>query len=223
MNNDKRLEIIFNHIKNGVEFISTDNVFIDETVRIGKHTRVFPDQYIRGNTVIGNSCVLDTGNVIEDSIVGNGVTIIKSVLRNAKIGDKTTVGPFANVHTNADVGKECRVGNFVEIKNATVGQRVKAAHLAYVGDVDIGDLCNVGCGSIFVNYDGKNKHRSTVGESVLSAVTATSSRLSTLKTTLISRRARPSQLTFRKTVCASVEAAKPSRKTARSTSKTSLT
>jgi len=126
MNNDKRLEIIFNHIKNGVEFISTDNVFIDETVRIGKHTRVFPDQYIRGNTVIGNSCVLDTGNVIEDSIVGNGVTIIKSVLRNAKIGDKTTVGPFANVHTNADVGKECRVGNFVEIKNATVGQRVKA-------------------------------------------------------------------------------------------------
>lgn len=84
MNNDKRLEIIFNHIKNGVEFISTDNVFIDETVRIGKHTRVFPDQYIRGNTVIGNSCVLDTGNVIEDSIVGNGVTIIKSVLRNAK-------------------------------------------------------------------------------------------------------------------------------------------
>lgn len=166
MNNDKRLEIIFNHIKNGVEFISTDNVFIDETVRIGKHTRVFPDQYIRGNTVIGNSCVLDTGNVIEDSIVGNGVTIIKSVLRNAKIGDKTTVGPFANVHTNADVGKECRVGNFVEIKNATVGQRVKAAHLAYVGDVDIGDLCNVGCGSIFVNYDGKNKHRSTVGESV---------------------------------------------------------
>lgn len=198
MNNDKRLEIIFNHIKNGVEFISTDNVFIDETVRIGKHTRVFPDQYIRGNTVIGNSCVLDTGNVIEDSIVGNGVTIIKSVLRNAKIGDKTTVGPFANVHTNADVGKECRVGNFVEIKNATVGQRVKAAHLAYVGDVDIGDLCNVGCGSIFVNYDGKNKHRSTVGESVLSAVTATSSLLSTLKTTLISRRARPSQLTFRK-------------------------
>lgn len=223
MNNDKRLEIIFNHIKNGVEFISTDNVFIDETVRIGKHTRVFPDQYIRGNTVIGNSCVLDTGNVIEDSIVGNGVTIIKSVLRNAKIGDKTTVGPFANVHTNADVGKECRVGNFVEIKNATVGQRVKAAHLAYVGDVDIGDLCNVGCGSIFVNYDGKNKHRSTVGESVLSAVTATSSRLSILKTTLISRRARPSPSTFRKTVCASVEAAKPSRKTARSTSKTSLT
>lgn len=166
MDNDKRLQIIFNHIKNGVEFFSTDNVYIDETVRIGKHTVIFPDQHIRGNTVIGNNCVLDCGNVIENSVVGNGVTVIKSVLRNAKVGDKTTIGPFANIHTNSDVGKECRVGNFVEIKNATVGQRVKTAHLAYVGDVDVGDLCNVGCGSIFVNYDGKNKHRSTVGESV---------------------------------------------------------
>ncbi len=166
MDNDERLKIIFNHIKNGVEFYSTDGVFIDESVRIGKHTVIFPDQHIRGNTVIGNNCVLDSGNVIENSVVGNGVTIIKSVLRNAKVGDKTTVGPFANIHTNSDVGKECRVGNFVEIKNATVGQRVRASHLSYVGDVDIGDLCNVGCGSIFVNYDGKNKHRSTVGESV---------------------------------------------------------
>lgn len=223
MNNDKRLEIIFNHIKNGVEFISTDNVFIDETVRIGKHTRVFPDQYIRGNTVIGNSCVLDTGNVIEDSIVGNGVTIIKSVLRNAKIGDKTTVGPFANVHTNADVGKECRVGNFVEIKNATVGQRVKAAHLAYVGDVDIGDLCNVGCGSIFVNYDGKNKHRSTVGESVFIGSNSNVIAPVNIENNAYIAAGTTVTVDLPKTVCASVEAAKPSKKTARSTSKISLT
>ncbi len=166
MEEQKRLAIIEKHIKNGVVFRGTDSVYVDEEVIIGKGTVIYPDQHIRGKTKIGNNCVLDAGNIIADSTIGNGVIILKSVLKNAYIDDKTTVGPFANIHTNSEIGKECRIGNFVEVKNATLGQRVKAAHLAYVGDVDIGNLCNVGCGSIFVNYDGKNKHRSTVGESV---------------------------------------------------------
>lgn len=161
-----RLHIIKKHIAGGVIFTTLDNIYIDDSVKIGAGTVICGDQHIRGNTVIGQNCKIEPGNVIENAVIGNEVRIIKSVLTDCRIGAKTTVGPFAHVHTNSKVEKECRIGNFVEIKNATTGVNTKMAHLAYVGDVDIGNQCNVGCGSIFVNYDGKNKHRSTVGDSV---------------------------------------------------------
>lgn len=155
-----------NHINNGVVFKSTENVYIEENVKIGEGTVIHSGNHILGNTVIGKNVVLYEDNHIQDSTVGNNCQVTKSVLKNCKIGDKTTVGPFANVHTGSVIGKECRIGNFVEIKNSTIGSKTKVAHLAYVGDANIGDLTNVGCGSIFVNYDGKNKHRSYVGNSV---------------------------------------------------------
>ncbi len=161
-----RLSIIKKHITNGVIFKCLDDIYIDNTVIIGKGTVIDSDNHLIGNTVIGNNCVLDCGNILEDATIGSEVKIIKSVIRNCKIGAKTTVGPFANLHTNSRIEKECRIGNFVEIKNATIGINTKMAHLAYIGDVDIGNQCNIGCGSIFVNYDGKNKHRSSVGDSV---------------------------------------------------------
>ncbi len=161
-----RLHIIEKHIRGGVIFTGLDNIYIDDTVQIGAGTVISGDQYLRGKTVIGQACKLEPGNVIENTVIGNEVRIIKSVLTDCRIGAKTTVGPFAHVHTNSKIEREARIGNFVEIKNATTGVNTKMAHLAYVGDVDIGNQCNVGCGSIFVNYDGKNKHRSTVGDSV---------------------------------------------------------
>ena len=161
-----RLHIIKKHIEGGVIFNTLDNIYIDDSVKIGAGTVICGDQYIRGNTVIGQCCKIEPGNVIENAIIGNEVRIIKSVLSDCRIGAKTTVGPYAHVHTGSKIEREARIGNFVEIKNATTGVNTKMAHLAYVGDVDIGNQCNVGCGSIFVNYDGKNKHRSTVGDSV---------------------------------------------------------
>ncbi len=161
-----RLHIIKKHMQGGVIFTGLNNIYIDDSVKIGAGTVISCDQHIRGNTVIGQSCKLEPGNVIENAVIGNEVRIIKSVLTDCRIGAKTTVGPFAHVHTNSKIEREARIGNFVEIKNATTGVNTKMAHLAYVGDVDIGNQCNVGCGSIFVNYDGKNKHRSTVGDSV---------------------------------------------------------
>lgn len=155
-----------NHINNGVIFKSTENVYIEENVKIGEGTVIHSGNHLLGNTVIGKNVILYEDNHIQDSTVGNGCQVTKSVLKNCKIGDKTTVGPFANVHTGSIIGKECRIGNFVEIKNSTIGSKTKVAHLAYVGDANIGDLTNVGCGSIFVNYDGKNKHRSYIGNSV---------------------------------------------------------
>jgi len=161
-----RLKIIKKHMDNGVIFRNISNIYIYDEVKIGKGTVIYGDQHIRGNTVIGQNCKLESGNIIENAIIGNEVRIIKSVLTDCRIGTKTTVGPFAHVHTNSKIEREARIGNFVEIKNATTGVNTKMAHLAYIGDVDIGDQCNIGCGSIFVNYDGKNKHRSTIGDSV---------------------------------------------------------
>ncbi len=164
--NTVRLAMIEKHMKNGVIFREFDNIYIDDNVKIGSGTLIRADQHLRGNTVIGQNCKLEAGNILDNATIGNEVTITKSVLTDCRIGAKTTVGPFAHVHTGSKIERECRIGNFVEIKNATAGVNTKMAHLAYVGDVDIGNQCNVGCGSIFVNYDGKNKHRSTVGDSV---------------------------------------------------------
>ena len=161
-----RLKIIQKHLDNGVIFRNLTNIYIYDSVKIGKGTVVYGDQHIRGNTVIGEDCILEPGNIIENTTLGNEVKVIKSVLKDCRIDNKTTVGPFANIHTGSKIERQCRVGNFVEIKNSNIGVNTKMAHLAYIGDVDIGNQCNIGCGSIFINYDGKNKHRSSVGDSV---------------------------------------------------------
>lgn len=100
---------------------------------------------------------------MEDAFVGAGSEIEKSVLRGARVGKNCTVGPFAHLRKGANVGDNCRVGDFVEIKNSVVGAGTKVSHLAYVGDADVGENCNIGCGVVFCNYDGKNKHRTRVG------------------------------------------------------------
>lgn len=164
--NKNRLLIIAQHIKNGVMFKTLDNVYIDEEVVIGKGTIIFANNHLRGNTVIGKDCILDCGNTITDAELGNKIKVSQSTLTDCKIGNNTTIGPNAHIHTRSHVERDCRVGNFVELKNCTLGINTKVAHLAYVGDADIGNQCNIGCGSIFVNYDGKNKHRSHVGDSV---------------------------------------------------------
>ncbi len=161
-----RLDVLHQLEKDGVRFFCYDGIYVDASVKIGKGTLVYPNQIIEGNTTIGQDCILKSGNHIKDSLVLRGVQIECSTLSKCTIGANCTVGPYAHVHTNSRIEKGCRIGNFVEIKNATVGINTKIAHLAYVGDVDIGNQCNVGCGSIFVNYDGKNKHRSQVGDSV---------------------------------------------------------
>ncbi|MBE5763138.1 MAG: phosphoglucosamine mutase [Clostridiales bacterium] len=161
-----RHSIIRKHIANGVIFKDLDGVHIDANAKIGQGTQIYANNYIRGNTIIGKECILEAGNIIENATIGDNVRITCSNLENCEVGSQTTVGPNAHIHTHSVVGSGCRVGNYVEIKNSTMGMGTKAAHLAYVGDVDIGSNCNIGCGAIFINYDGKNKHRSLIGNSV---------------------------------------------------------
>lgn len=165
-NEKKRLNIIKKHIENGVIFKSFYGVEIEEEVVIQEGTVIYSDNKIYGNTFIAKNCILKSGNIIENSKIDEEVKIIKSVLKDCSIGYKTTVGPFAHIHTKTIISNTCRVGNFVEIKNSNISSSTKMAHLAYIGDCDIGSNCNIGCGAIFVNYDGKNKNRSEIGDSV---------------------------------------------------------
>lgn len=162
----KRMEIIARHMANGVVFVSTDNVHISEETTIGEGTRIDCNNIFRGKCVIGKGVVINDGNTLVDCTIGGNVVITKSVVESSVIKQDTTVGPWAHVHTGSVVERGCRVGNFVEIKNSNIGINTKMAHLAYIGDCDIGAKCNIGCGAIFVNYDGKNKHRSLIGNSV---------------------------------------------------------
>lgn len=99
---------------------------------------------------------------VEDSILADGVELQNSVVVQSEIGNGTTVGPFAYLRPGSKIGSGCKVGDFVEVKNSNVGDGTKLPHLAYIGDADIGKACNIACGTIFVNYDGKIKQRSTV-------------------------------------------------------------
>ena len=144
--------------------ISPATVTIAETVRIGAGAVIYPNNHIFGNTTIGAGAVLLPNNIIEDSEIGEGARIEASVLRGARVGNGACVGPFSNLREGAAVGERCRVGDFVEIKNANIGGGSKVSHLAYVGDADIGADCNVGCGAVFCNYDGEKKRRSRAGD-----------------------------------------------------------
>ena len=150
--------------KGNVTLMDEKSIFIGEEVVIGKNVVIYENNRIEGKTVIGDNCVLLPNNLIKDTVLGNGVTFNYSQSENAEVGDGSSVGPVARLRPNARIGKKVKIGNFVEVKNAFVGDGTAVSHLAYVGDCDIGAGCNIGCGAIFVNYTGKTKHRTTVGD-----------------------------------------------------------
>ena len=142
--------------------IDKNTTYISPEAQIAEDVVIYPNNNIIGNTVIGKGTVIMPNCIITDSIIGENAKVTAAVMEEARVGDNTTVGPFAYLRKDACIGNHCRIGDFVEIKNSVIGDYTKASHLAYVGDVTIGERCNVGCGVIFVNYDGKKKHRSTV-------------------------------------------------------------
>ncbi|MCL2377221.1 MAG: hypothetical protein FWC76_07495 [Defluviitaleaceae bacterium] len=151
-----------NHMENGVAIISPAGTFIGPDVKIGMDTIIHPGAIIEGATTIGEGCIIGQNCRIVDTKIGDGVEIWNSTCLEAEIGDGTTVGPFAYLRPKSIIGKNCRIGDFVEVKNAVFGDGSKAAHLSYIGDATIGEKVNIGCGTITVNYDGKNKSRTVV-------------------------------------------------------------
>ncbi|NME82340.1 bifunctional UDP-N-acetylglucosamine diphosphorylase/glucosamine-1-phosphate N-acetyltransferase GlmU [Clostridium sp. SM-530-WT-3G] len=151
------------HMENGVTLIDPKTTYIGIDVEIGKDTIIYPNNILEGNTKIGSNCVLYQNSRIADSVVGNEVDIQSSVILNSNIGDNTTVGPFAYIRPETTIGKHARIGDFVEIKKSTIGDGTKVSHLTYIGDAEVGSECNFGCGTVVVNYDGKEKHKTIIG------------------------------------------------------------
>lgn len=131
---------------------------------IGKGTFVGTGTVLAGTGKIGEGCALVGACRLKDVTLGAGVTVTKSVLLEAEVGDKTTVGPFAYLRPNTHVGKGARIGDFVEIKNSVIDDGTKVSHLTYIGDSDVGKAVNFGCGTVTSNYDGLHKYRTVIGD-----------------------------------------------------------
>lgn len=157
-----RKRINLQHMVNGVTMINPEATYIGKKVRIAQDTIVYPGAMITGKTVIGTGCIIGPECQIENSLIEDEVEINRSVIIDSKVGNNSTVGPYAYLRPNSSVGKHVKIGDFVELKNASIGDHSKASHLAYVGDAEVGKHVNIGCGVVFVNYDGKNKHKTIV-------------------------------------------------------------
>ncbi|MDD3334047.1 MAG: hypothetical protein PHI98_00880 [Eubacteriales bacterium] len=150
------------HQKNGVILLDPDRTIIEADVQIGAGTMIYAGNMLCGATRIGSDCVLYPNNRMQDAAVGQGATVESSVLLNCVVGEHTTVGPYAYLRPDTKIGDHCRIGDFVEVKNSSIDDGTKVSHLTYVGDSDLGKDINLGCGVVFVNYDGKVKNRSKV-------------------------------------------------------------
>ncbi|MBE7061860.1 MAG: UDP-N-acetylglucosamine diphosphorylase [Clostridiales bacterium] len=140
------------------------SIFIAPTVIIGNNVTIYENVRIEGKSEIKDGATIMPGCYIVDTVIGERTTINYSQTEDAFVGNDCYVGPFARLRPKAVVCDKAKIGNFVEIKNATIGEGSKVNHLAYVGDADIGRDCNIGCGAIFVNYNGRTKSRTTVGD-----------------------------------------------------------
>ena len=148
----------------GVRFLAPDQCCIGPRVQVGAGTVVLPGTILRGETVIGRNCEIGPNTMIRDCTVGDNVTVNASQLNESRVDDGVKIGPFAYIRPNCHVGENVKVGDFVELKNSTIGAGTKISHLTYVGDSDVGERVNFGCGTVTVNYDGFTKFRTTIGD-----------------------------------------------------------
>ena len=154
------------HMVNGVTIENPENTFISPQVTIGQDTVIQSGVYLIGDVSIGVGNLIGANSMIENSTIGNRNVIESSKIIDSSLGDDNHVGPNAHLRGHTKIANECRIGNFVELKNAVLHDSVKAAHLTYLGDCEIGEDTNIGCGTIIANYDGKTKHHTSIGQHV---------------------------------------------------------
>lgn len=147
----------------GVTISDPSNTYLSPDVTVGRDTVILPGCYIH-NSVIGEECMIGPQTELTNMKLGDRVKVKYSVATDSRIGDDTTVGPFAYIRPNSTIGEQVKIGDFVEIKNSVIDTGTKISHLTYVGDSDVGAGVNFGCGTVTVNYDGVHKHRTTIGD-----------------------------------------------------------
>jgi bifunctional UDP-N-acetylglucosamine pyrophosphorylase/glucosamine-1-phosphate N-acetyltransferase len=148
----------------GVTLIDPASITIDETVELQPDVIIEPQTHLRGKTIIQAGSRIGPGSLIENSELGENVTVLYSVVTDSIIQSQTRIGPYAHLRGHAKVGANCRIGNFVELKNTQLGDRTNVSHLSYLGDTTAGTQVNVGAGTITANYDGVKKHRTIIGD-----------------------------------------------------------
>jgi bifunctional UDP-N-acetylglucosamine pyrophosphorylase/glucosamine-1-phosphate N-acetyltransferase len=159
-----RQRIVKKHMLNGVTIIDPANTYIEKEVQIGEDSVLLPGCLLRGHTIIGKDCEIGPNSELTDTVVGDQVQIKHSVLSGAVVGHECAIGPFAYLRPGARLGERVKIGDFVEIKNASLDNDTKVSHLSYIGDAMVGKNVNFGCGAITVNYDGFNKQLTEIGD-----------------------------------------------------------
>lgn len=149
-------------LEDGVNFYCRDGIVISPDVTVGKDTTIAPGTQLKGRVTIGEDCVIGPNTIIEDSQIGDGCQIHSSLIEQSLVGNRVKIGPNSHLRPNSSLADAVKIGNFVEIKNASLGEKTSVAHLTYIGDSDFGSHINVGCGVVTVNYNGYQKFRSKV-------------------------------------------------------------
>lgn len=152
------------HVENGVMIFASDSAYIAPDAVIGAGTQILPGTLVRKGCVIGAGCIIGPNTILEDAVIGDGTTVNSSQVYESSIGKNATVGPFAYVRPGCAVGDEARIGDFVELKKSTIGNGTKVSHLTYIGDAEVGERVNFGCGTVVVNYDGYQKTKTVIGD-----------------------------------------------------------
>lgn len=164
LNEIARKKIMRDHMLDGVSIPCPDGVIIAPGVQIGAETEILPGTILKGNTVIGENCILGPNTLVEDSVIEDGVKLDNTHCYSSRVKANASVGPFARIRPDCVIGEGVKAGNFVEFKNATIGDRTSVSHLSYIGDADFGSDVNVGCGCATVNYNGREKNRTQVDD-----------------------------------------------------------
>ncbi|MCD6322878.1 MAG: hypothetical protein J7L77_07605 [Clostridiales bacterium] len=162
--NAVRMEINTSLVNEGVHFVNIEGAYIDVNVRIGIGTIIYPNTYIKGNCRIGSDCVLGPDSIIENCSIGDRCNVVKSVVKGSEMGSDCKIGPFSHIRPDNVIGNRVKIGAYAEVKNSEIKDKTVIPHLAYIGDSDFGRNCNISCGVITANYDGKVKSRTVVGD-----------------------------------------------------------
>jgi len=151
-------------MESGVTIMDPDSTFIDADVTVGRDTVIYPFTWLEGDTHVGENCTLGPSSRFSDALIGSGVTAQFVYAHSCEMADGVTMGPYVHIRPNTKLAAKVKIGNFVEVKNSNIGLGTKLPHLSYIGDCDMGSGVNMGCGTITVNYDGKKKSRTVIGD-----------------------------------------------------------
>jgi len=155
------------HMHGGVTIVDPDSTYLEPELRIGRDTAIYPNTTIGRLSEIGERCVIGPNSRLSNVRLGDEVTVRESTMFDSSAGDRTSIGPFAHIRNDSQLGEDVRIGNFVEVKQSRLARGVKASHLSYIGDAEIGENTNIGAGTITCNFDGKRKNKTVIGRDVM--------------------------------------------------------